>query len=84
MPETSIDIFAKARDYERIALLRAAREADIVPYFRTVEGPGAARSSRWRARRGSCSGSNNYLGPHQRRARHTRPPATRWTATAPG
>ena len=39
MPETSIDVFAKARDNERVALLRAAREADIVPYFRTVEGP---------------------------------------------
>jgi 8-amino-7-oxononanoate synthase len=61
MPETSIDVFAKARDNERVALLRAAREADIVPYFRTVEGParpvvemeGAARI---------MLGSNNYLG----------------------
>jgi 8-amino-7-oxononanoate synthase len=39
MPETSTDVFAKARDNERVALLRAAREADIVPYFRVVEGP---------------------------------------------
>jgi 8-amino-7-oxononanoate synthase len=61
MPETSIDVFAKARDNERVALLHAAREADIVPYFRTVEGParpvvemeGAARI---------MLGSNNYLG----------------------
>jgi 8-amino-7-oxononanoate synthase len=61
MPETRIDVFAKARDNERVALLRAAREADIVPYFRTVEGParpvvemeGAARI---------MLGSNNYLG----------------------
>ncbi len=61
MPETSIDVFAKARDNERVALLRAAREADIVPYFRTVEGParpvvemeGAARI---------MLGSTNYLG----------------------
>src|SRR3954467_8586371 len=61
MPETSIDVFAKARDNERVALLRAAREADIVPYFRTGEGParpvvemeGAARI---------MLGSNNYLG----------------------
>jgi len=69
MPETSIDVFAKARDNERVALLRAAREADIVPYFRTVEGParpvvemeGAARI---------MLGSNNYLGLNGRRARH--------------
>ena len=61
MPETTIDVFAKARDNERVELLRAAREADIVPYFRTVEGParpvvemeGAARI---------MLGSNNYLG----------------------
>ena len=61
MPETSIDVFAKARDNERVAQLRAAREADILPYFRTVEGParpvvemeGAARI---------MLGSNNYLG----------------------
>jgi 8-amino-7-oxononanoate synthase len=58
---TSVDVFAKVRDNERVALLRAAREADIVPYFRTVEGPalpvvemeGAARI---------MLGSNNYLG----------------------
>ena len=53
MPETSIDVFAKARDNERVALLHAAREADIVPYFRTVEGP-ARPWWRWRAPRGSC------------------------------
>ena len=36
---TSIDVFAKVRGHEREELLRAAREADLMPYFRTVESP---------------------------------------------
>src|ERR1017187_3774377 len=36
---TSIDVFAKIRGHEREELLRAAREADLMPYFRTVESP---------------------------------------------
>ncbi len=61
MPETSIDIFAKARDSERIAQLRAAREADILPYFRTVEGPALPVVEMEGAPR-IMLGSNNYLG----------------------
>ena len=61
MPETSIDVFAKARDNERVALLHAAREADIVPYFRTVEGPAPARRGDG-GRPRIMLGSNNYLG----------------------
>jgi 8-amino-7-oxononanoate synthase len=61
MPETSIDVFAKARDNERVALLRAAREADIVPYFRTVEGPALPVVEMEGAPR-IMLGSNNYLG----------------------
>src|SRR6476619_6525818 len=61
MPETSIDIFAKARDSERIAQLRAAREADILPYFRTVEGPALPIVEMEGAPR-IMLGSNNYLG----------------------
>ena len=33
---TSIDVFAKVRGHEREELLRAARDADLLPYFRTV------------------------------------------------
>jgi 8-amino-7-oxononanoate synthase len=61
MPETSIDVFAKARDNERVALLHAAREADIVPFFRTVEGPARPVVEMEGAPR-IMLGSNNYLG----------------------
>jgi 8-amino-7-oxononanoate synthase len=61
MLETTIDVFAKARESERIALLRAAREADIVPYFRTVEGPARPVVEMEGAPR-IMLGSNNYLG----------------------
>jgi 8-amino-7-oxononanoate synthase len=55
------DVFEKARTHERLAILRAAREADMVPYFRVMESParpvvemeGAARI---------MLGGNNYLG----------------------
>src|SRR5437764_9643687 len=58
---TSIDVFAKAREFERLELLNAARELDVLPYFRVLEGPtlpvvemeGKARI---------MLGSNNYLG----------------------
>jgi 8-amino-7-oxononanoate synthase len=61
MPQTSTDVFAKARENERVALLRAAREADIVPYFRTVEGPARPVVEMEGAPR-IMLGSNNYLG----------------------
>ncbi len=58
---TSIDVFAKARDFERLEQLKLARELDALPYFRVLEGPtlpvvemeGQARI---------MLGSNNYLG----------------------
>ena len=36
---TAIDVFAKVRGHERSEQLRAAREADLLPYFRRLEGP---------------------------------------------
>jgi 8-amino-7-oxononanoate synthase len=56
-----VDVFEKARNHERLEILRAAREADMVPYFRVMESParpivemeGAARI---------MLGGNNYLG----------------------
>ncbi len=58
---TSIDVFAKARENERIAQMNAAREIGAMPYFHVLEGPtlpvvemeGQARI---------MLGSNNYLG----------------------
>lgn len=58
---TSIDVFAKVREFERLELLKAAREQDMLPYFRVLEGPtlpvvemeGSSRI---------MLGSNNYLG----------------------
>ncbi|MGI8921653.1 MAG: aminotransferase class I/II-fold pyridoxal phosphate-dependent enzyme [Solirubrobacteraceae bacterium] len=56
-----MDVFAKARDSERAQLLRATREADILPYFRRVESPAAPVMEMEGARR-IMLGSNNYLG----------------------
>src|SRR5437660_3180353 len=58
---TSIDVFAKAREHERIEQLRTARELDALPYFRVLEGPtlpvvGMEGKPR------VMLGSNNYLG----------------------
>jgi 8-amino-7-oxononanoate synthase len=57
----STDVFAKVRGHEREELLRAAREADVLPYFHlltsaampVVEMEGSERI---------MLGSNNYLG----------------------
>ena len=58
---TSIDVFAKARDHERLEQLRAARELDLMPYFRVLEGPTLPVVEMEGARR-IMLGSNNYLG----------------------
>ena len=36
---TAIDVFEKVRGHERSEQFRAAREADLLPYFRRLEGP---------------------------------------------
>lgn len=59
--ETAIDVFAKVRGHERIQQLDAAREADLVPYFRTLESP-AAPVVRMEGAERVMLGSNNYLG----------------------
>jgi len=58
---TSIDVFAKAREHERLEQLRAARELDLVPYFRVLEGP-TLPEVEMEGRRRIMLGSNNYLG----------------------
>jgi 8-amino-7-oxononanoate synthase len=58
---TAIDLFEKARRHERLEQLKAAREHDLLPYFRVVEaepGPVALMEGRERV----TLGSNNYLG----------------------
>jgi len=55
------DVFAKARSHERVEQLQAAREHDLLPYFREVEGePGPVVEMEGRQR--ITLGSNNYLG----------------------
>ncbi len=58
---TAIDLFEKARRHERLEQLQAARDHDLLPYFRVVEaepGPVARMEGRDRI----TLGSNNYLG----------------------
>jgi 8-amino-7-oxononanoate synthase len=58
---TAIDVFAKVRGHERAEQLRAAREADLLPYFRRLESPAAPVVEMEGAQR-IMLGSNNYLG----------------------
>jgi 8-amino-7-oxononanoate synthase len=58
---TSIDVFAKARDNERIEQLRAARQLDALPYFHVLEGP-TLPVVEMEGRSRIMLGSNNYLG----------------------
>jgi 8-amino-7-oxononanoate synthase len=58
---TSIDVFAKAREHERIEQLKAARELDALPYFRILEGP-TLPVVEMEGKRRIMLGSNNYLG----------------------
>ncbi len=55
------DLFDKARSHERLEQLQAAREHDLLPYFRRVDGePGPI--VRMEGRERITLGSNNYLG----------------------
>jgi 8-amino-7-oxononanoate synthase len=58
---TAIDVFAKAREYERLEQLRAAREIGAVPYFHVLEGP-TLPVVEMEGQRRIMLGSNNYLG----------------------
>jgi 8-amino-7-oxononanoate synthase len=58
---TTVDVFAKAREHDRGEILRAAREADVVPYWRALDsaaGPVVEMEGAERV----MLGSNNYLG----------------------
>ena len=58
---TTVDVFAKARENERMQQLRTARELDLVPYFRVLEGP-TLPVVEMEGRPRIMLGSNNYLG----------------------
>ena len=55
------DVFAKIRGHERVELLRAARDAGMLPYFHEVESPAMPVVQMDGAPR-IMLGSNNYLG----------------------
>jgi 8-amino-7-oxononanoate synthase len=55
------DLFEKARSHERVEQLKAAREHDLLPYFRMLEGP-AGPVVEMEGKERVMLGSNNYLG----------------------
>ncbi len=58
---TIVDVFAKARESERLQQLAAVRELDALPYFRVLEGP-TLPVVEMEGQRRIMLGSNNYLG----------------------
>jgi 8-amino-7-oxononanoate synthase len=58
---TSIDVFAKAREHERLEQLRDARALGVFPYFHVLEGP-TLPVVEMEGKRRIMLGSNNYLG----------------------
>ncbi len=58
---TTLDVFEKTRRHERLEQLQAAREADLLPYFRRLESAAAPVVEMEGAQR-IMLGSNNYLG----------------------
>jgi 8-amino-7-oxononanoate synthase len=63
MTETSVpvDVFEKARTHDRAEQLAAAKEADLVPYFRVLESA-AGPVVEMEGHEKIMLGSNNYLG----------------------
>ncbi|MGI8802243.1 MAG: aminotransferase class I/II-fold pyridoxal phosphate-dependent enzyme [Solirubrobacteraceae bacterium] len=61
MDNTTTDVFAKVRGNERIALMRATRDAGLLPYFREVSSP-AMPIVEMEGEPRIMLGSNNYLG----------------------
>ena len=63
MSETrpAVDVFEKARSHDRIEQLEAAREGDLLPYFRLIESQAGPLMEVEGAEK-VMLGSNNYLG----------------------
>jgi 8-amino-7-oxononanoate synthase len=58
---TPVDVFAKVHEHERREQLEAARENDLLPYFRLLESA-AGPVVEMEGRETIMLGSNNYLG----------------------
>jgi 8-amino-7-oxononanoate synthase len=56
-----VDVFEKARTHDRKEQLEAAKEADLLPYFRLIESE-AGPTVEMEGRETIMLGSNNYLG----------------------
>src|SRR5919205_2973077 len=64
MSETTrapVDVFEKARTHDRVEQLEAAKEGDLLPYFRILESQ-AGPVVEMEGRETIMLGSNNYLG----------------------
>jgi 8-amino-7-oxononanoate synthase len=57
----AVDIFERAKHHERAEIIAAAREHDMLPFFRLLEGP-AGPLVRMEGQERVMLGSNNYLG----------------------
>ena len=56
-----VDLFERARTHDRAELLEAAKQADLIPYFRLIESE-AGPVMEIEGRETVMLGSNNYLG----------------------
>ena len=56
-----VDVFEKARTHDRLEQLQAAREGDLLPYFRLIESE-AGPEMEIEGKAEIMLGSNNYLG----------------------
>jgi 8-amino-7-oxononanoate synthase len=59
--QAQVDVFEKARNHERLEILKAARAVDMVPYFRVMESP-ARPVVEMEGQARIMLGGNNYLG----------------------
>lgn len=57
----AVDVFEKARSHDRLEQLEAAKEHDLLPYFRTLDSE-AGPVVEMEGREMVMLGSNNYLG----------------------
>jgi 8-amino-7-oxononanoate synthase len=57
----AVDLFERARNHERAEIIAAAREHDMLPFFRLLEGP-AGPVVQMEGKERVMLGSNNYLG----------------------
>src|SRR3954468_24350031 len=58
---TPVDVFEKARSHDRLEQLEAAKEHDLLPYFRLLTSQ-AGQGVEMEGRETIMLGSNNYLG----------------------